>query len=222
MTKSFKKIVLGGAMVVAVGSAIVIGNGSLVTNVLAANNNQKAPVVSADTFSTQADASLGQKAFNAKGDGNTASVQYNVNPALKMNVKDLTDAQTKSGYVIIPKNGGQVIAKKTDDGKLQIISNNVKPSFISGTPGKNDITQENAIEIAKKAIIKKYALTDKTLSRFSISAKFNVINPGKPEWGIDFYPTIQEDFSEIGNYYIIINSPSGEVTKVLSAADGLG
>ncbi len=79
-----------------------------------------------------------------------------------------------------------------------------------------------AIQTAKDAIIQGYSLTGETLSKFSIHAALNVIDPKAPVWCITFYPTNQNDFSKIGNYYITIDSLSGKVLKIMTAADGVG
>jgi hypothetical protein len=196
MKKNLSGILLSCAAVVAIGAVVVAGNGLLVANAMAADNDQTSPVVSADKISSQTAPSIGAGTKN--------------------------ETQAQDGYQIITKANGQVIVKTLPNGEFEVISDNTKPVFVSGTPGKNDITKEKAIEIARNAIIKKYALSDKTLSRFTVSADFNIVNPKQPTWHVNFLPTDQSDYSEIGNYFITINSPSGEVVKLSSAADGVG
>lgn len=198
MKKSFSRILLSCAMVVAVGAVAVAGNGLLVSQAMAASDSQTSPVVSADMI----------------------SVQKNTNPVIGAEIKNETQAQ--GDYQIVNKPSGQVIVRNLPNGDFEVISDNSKPTFIAGTPGKNDIAEEKAIEIAKKAIVEKFSLSDEALSRFTVTANFDIVNPEQPTWNINYAPTNQSDYSEIGNYLVIINSPSGEVAKLLSAADGIG
>lgn len=198
MKKSFSRILLSCAVVAAIGATAVAGNGLLIANAMAAGSDQTPPVVSEDFV----------------------SIQKNTDPAI--DTEAVRETQAQEGYQIVNKPSGQVIVKNLPNGDFEVISDNTKPVFVSGTPGKGDLTKEEAIEIAKKAIVKKYALSDETLARFTVSADFNVVNPEKPLWGVNFCPTKQSDYSEIGNYFAEINSPSGEVAKLLSAADAVG
>lgn len=221
MKKSFSRILMSCAMVVAVGGVAVAGNDLWVTQAMAARDNQTSPVISADKI----------------------SVQKNTNPVIGAETKNET--QSKGDYQIVNKPDGQVIVRNLPNGDFKVISDNTKPTFIAGTPGKNDITKEKAIEIAKNAIVEKFSLSDKTLSRFTVTANFNIVNPKlnkedmkyttrfkyadldivnskQPTWQVTYDPTNQSDYSEIGHYTVIINSSSGEVVKLSSAADGLG
>lgn len=133
---------------------------------------------------------------------------------------------TEESVMVVNDPNGQIILDKQRNAEIHLKrlkeSITAKPVFIEGTPSKNDLAKDEAVKIAKKAVVEKYALTDETLSRFSILTSFNVVNPDKPEWGITLNPTNQNDYPEIGTYHIIIKSPSGEVVKILSAADGVG
>jgi hypothetical protein len=197
MKKNLSRILLSCAVVVAIGAVAVAGNGLILANAIA-GTNQTSPIVSADKV----------------------SAQENTGTSIGADTKN--EAQSQDGYQIINKANGQIIVKTLPNGDFELISDNTKPTFVSGTPGKNDITKEKAIEIARSAIIKKYALSDEALSKFTVSADFNIVNPEQPIWQVNFLPTDQSDYSQIGNYFITINSPSGEVVKLLSAADGIG
>jgi len=198
MKKNFSRILLSCAMIVAVGAVAVAGNGLLVSKVMAASDSQMSPVVSADMI----------------------SVQKNTNPVIGAEIKNKT--QEQGDYQIVNKPSGQVIVRNLPNGDFEVISDSTKPTFIAGTPGKNDIAEEKAIEIAKKAIVEKFSLSDEALSRFTVTANFDIVNSEQPTWNVNYAPTNQSDYSEIGNYLVIINSPSGEVAKLLSAADGIG
>jgi len=97
-----------------------------------------------------------------------------------------------------------------------------KLPFIEGVPGEDDITAETAVETATRTIQGKYALTDETLARFTPEALLNVANPDEPVWSVVFNPVSNSDFSEIGCYSVTINANTGEISSVLSAADGIG
>lgn len=119
---------------------------------------------------------------------------------------------------------GQVIViHPTDDQWIDTLKKDCgKTTFVAGTPGTNDIAKEKAIKIAKSAVVKKYALSDDTLSKFTISSNLNVIDVDHPIWIIGFTPTNQSDFSNIGVYVAELNSHSGDVIKLSSAADAVG
>lgn len=110
------------------------------------------------------------------------------------------------------------IVKKMEEIKKELEN----PVCVEGTPSANDIAVDNAVDIAKLAIQEKYALTDETLKRFSVHTGFNVVDPKHPTWHINFYPTIQSDFAEIGCYNVILDSVTGEIIEISSAADGRG
>ncbi|MEA4934480.1 MAG: hypothetical protein VB071_13000 [Lawsonibacter sp.] len=198
MKKKFPRILLSSALVMSIGAAAVAGNGLLVAHAMSASNDQSAPVVSADTVQGYTDTSIGAKTHAQSSPLNT------------------------DGYQIVNKPSGQVIVKNLPDGDFLVISDNTKPTFVAGTPGANDISKEKALEIARKAIIEKYALSDETISRFTVSADFDIVNPEQPTWKVNYLPTDQSDYSEIGNYFVTIVSQSGEVVKLLSAVDGVG
>ena len=139
---------------------------------------------------------------------------------------DTASAQTseQKENEITSGTGGQVLViHPTDDQWINTLKKDCgKATFVAGTPGANDIAKEKAISIAKSAIVKKYALSKDTLSKFTISANLNVIDADHPIWTIGFTPTNQSDFSNIGVYLAELNSHSGDVIKLSSAADAVG
>ncbi len=125
----------------------------------------------------------------------------------------------KAGSVI---EGDGKIVQAVVDRDRQSAEGDRNSGFIHGIPSKDDLAKEDAINIARDALIEEFALTDETLAMFSISSMFNIADPEAPKWSIVFYPTNQNDFSKIGTYNILIDSLSGKILKILTAADGVG
>jgi chaperonin GroEL (HSP60 family) len=130
-----------------------------------------------------------------------------------------TSVLVQSGIVTVSGEGA-LTAMVGDDGVL--VFEAFTPIFVEGVPGENDIDAETAVETAARAVQDKYALTDKTLARFTIEALLNVANSDEPVWSIVFNPANNSAFSAIGCYSVIINSKTGEIFSILSAADGIG
>ncbi len=224
------KVILIFAVTLAIGMTAVIGNSYLVSMVMAADAEQKMPVIADDkvpggepsvnTVEEQGHIALLQGPDSPKivvqagKDGSLANVhstQIIENIVLKefgKGLEDLTEAEN-----IALRNILREIAPENESGNKL---------FVPGTPSDVDLAEEEAVKIAQNAVVEKFALTDDTLSRFSVHAAFNVVNPDQPVWCVTLFPTKQEDFAEIGNYYIVLNSQSGEIVQILSAADGIG
>jgi prepilin-type processing-associated H-X9-DG protein len=96
--------------------------------------------------------------------------------------------------------------------------------YAEGQPGEGDIAKEDAVSTAIKAVTDKYALTEETLGRFSVTAKFYSVYEDMPGalWNVSLYPSNVGEFSEIGCYTALIGASTGETLKTLSAADGKG
>ncbi len=197
MTQKLKKAVLSLAVTAAIGAGAIGANALLMSSAFAADTSQKAPVITSEAAPENTNA------------GNIATV-------------------------VADGNGNQAIVSEQDQSEKDLIANdpvnaeklkmekNYKPTFVAGTPSEKDLTEEKAIELAKKSVDSEYALTDDTWSKFSTGAVLNVTNPEAPVWSITFYPTNQNDFSQIGTYNVTIDSLSGKILKIMSAADGVG
>lgn len=216
MKKKWTKVVSGLALTAAIGAGAIGANSFLTSLALAADVKEGTPVITTDTKET---------GENTEDLLENTNVWQSDNPDIVIKTDD---------------NGNQTIVfdeSLTEEEKLQLekdleraqIDRNggadeseTTPVFVEGTPSTDDLTKEEAIQIATKAIIEDYALTNETLSKFSIHTAFNVVDPKNPVWSITFYPTNQSDFAQIGNYNLTIDSLSGEVITILSAADGVG
>lgn len=95
--------------------------------------------------------------------------------------------------------------------------------FETGEPGAYDIALEEAIDIAIKALVERYALNETILDRFNIDTAFlNLYQRDSSVWKISLEPNNVLEFSEIGTYSAFLDSRTGEVVRLLSAADGRG
>ena len=100
----------------------------------------------------------------------------------------------------------------------------VPPRYVKGEPMMGDIGQDDAISISVKAITEKYALKQTTLNRFTITAEYYAVYEEIPcaVWWVNLYPTNRDEYSEIGCYTAVLNTQTGEVIQLLSAADSKG
>lgn len=93
-------------------------------------------------------------------------------------------------------------------------------------PGEQDIDEQTAVATAIKAITQHFALKAEVLERFSLNpaprfySQYEDIDV--PVWWVNLYPTNTDDFGEIGCYTAILDAATGEVLRLLSAADGKG
>lgn len=192
MTRKLTKAVLSLAVTAAIGAAAIGVNGFFVANALAAPNDRETPVITSEAAPMNTNA------------GSTATV-------------------------VADGNGNQAIVSEQDKLQLQrdldakrSTAESSNSTFVAGTPSEKDLTEKKAIELAKKSVDGEYALTDDTWSKFSTGAVLNVVDPKVPVWSVTFYPTNQNDFSQIGTYNVTIDSFSGKIIKIMSAADGVG
>lgn len=196
MSKKLSKVVLGLAVTAVIGAGAIGVNALAVSSALAADTNQKAPVITADAAPVETE-SGNTATVVADGNGNQAIVSEQDKIQFEKDLKAANDLKAKA-------------------------EKDYKPTFVAGTPSEKDLTEEKAIELAKKSVDSEYALTDETWSKFSTGAVLNVVDLKAPVWSVTFYPTNQNDFSQIGTYNVTIDSFSGKIIKIMSAADGVG
>ena len=201
MSKKFPKVafVLSFAVVMTLGI-----NALIVSSIFAEDVNSKPAVITSDNKSESEQVQLksGETISEA-----VVTIDEHGNKSIVFN-ESLSEEER------------QQIEKDLES--IKTVNSDDNPSFVEGTPTANDLTQEDALKIAKDALIKKYALSDKTLNMFSVHAAFNVVDPAAPTWNITFYPTNNDDFSKIGNYNVTIDSSTGKINSILSAADSIG
>lgn len=95
-------------------------------------------------------------------------------------------------------------------------------TFEHGLPGEGDIPEEEAIRIAREAVMERYALKEETMELFEPKLMFNVANPDRAEWRVYFYPIDMEMFAELSMYGAFLYAGTGEVFHTESAADANG
>lgn len=116
---------------------------------------------------------------------------------------------------------GAIIDDKLDD-SIHVYATSISRE---GTPLENEISSDKAIEIGIAALAQKYALTQETLDRFTVTAQYYEMTPetpGRHAWWVNLYPTNTDEFSEIGCYWTYIDAETGKALQLNSAADGKG
>ena len=83
------------------------------------------------------------------------------------------------------------------------------------------VPEEKALFLARGAVVKTYNLRYELFDRFTITAKHQS-NGEQTYWWVLYYPANSEDFLEIGCYNVWLDTLTGEVVLISSAADGLG
>ena len=228
-----KKIMPGVAL--ALVCATLITGSAFAISAAAANPMETAPIITEANAADFIANDLNVVAVSSEGTGGTpvlvqgglVTVSGQDNKTWKIGDEGL---EFESGYepvfseedgIVTVTGQGSVTWNVSEEGGLGAIGG-YEPIFIVGVPGEDDIAAETAIETATRAIKDKYALTDKTLARFTSEASFNVANPDEPVWSVVFNPANNSDFSEIGCYSVTINAKTGEIVNILSAADSIG
>ena len=207
-----KRKIVGVALTLALSASVIVG-GALMISAASAKSIKTAPAVKKKSEVSSPTESKKTIAVLVKSGNGTVLEQVPVDSDLG---KKLAAAGATAGIdtVISPESLKSL--------KLDSDTPPPAPEFVEGVPGKDDLTKEAAISAAKKAVQSKYAVTDKTMARFTAYPQFNVADPAKPQWAVAFDPTNSSDFSEIGGYYVILNARTGAVIKIMSAADGVG
>lgn len=212
-----KKLAPGIAAAV-IGGGIIAANGFLITPALAGADRTGVPVFSADAAANGG--VPGEAAVHKQLDQDTVDLLLDLRANNSLSLDDV-----QAAIVTVNEDGKQIIVsndlQRVLESRLKE-RDNAASAFVAGTPAANDLTELQAIASAKTAVVKEFALTRETLSRFSVHAALNVADPQKPVWSITLYPAISSDFADIGTYHIDLDSLSGEIIQLLSAADGVG
>jgi len=202
--KKLTTLILPGVVTLGIGAGAIFGNGFIASHAMATNINTESP------------ATITSQNILATSQANNKDTVTDALHDFGSDVKTVILKRLGTGSAVIIGYGadGKILSTKQID--------NVPLTFVKGEPGENDITKEKAIDVATNALVQKYALKQETLNRFSSHAEFNVVNPDSPEWCIDFSPTNPDELSEIGYYYVTVNSKTGEVIQMTSASADVG
>ena len=89
-----------------------------------------------------------------------------------------------------------------------------------GLPGPDDIPEDEALSLAKRAFLSEYGLTEEDLAEFFIRMDYLIINPAKPVWAVALnakdHPVTEDA------YYLELDSETGEIVLSWHAAMGHG
>jgi len=164
--------------------------------------------------------------FSSAPEGTLINADYLDNPG--GSVLELiaeSDGKTKT-FAIFTKPDGSIIRKIEITGSNEEILKRSdaegEPEFVEGEPAPGDLSEEAATKKARDTIVKKYALTAETLAKFDIERRLDVYDPNAKVWYIYFFPRNEGDFQKIGSYYVGVNAKTGKITKIMTAADGVG
>lgn len=89
---------------------------------------------------------------------------------------------------------------------------------VHGLPGEDNMSRDEAVQLAKETIMKTYRLKKTALARFNVQVEFNVIDAGNPVWQIYFDVKNTDDFAALGLYHVSINDATREIVKLEDAS----
>ena len=230
--KKHTALILSGALTLAIGAAVIVGNGWVASKVMAFGISEETPAKITNTgYEVQQSTTVGinfteevqQPATvgtSLSESGETTVVADDGVAEGKILMKTLPN-----GEVILESEGaaeGKVQMKLLPNGEVILVP--YTATHVEGEPGESNIKEKDAISIGVKAITDKYALRQELLGRYSITAIFYTVyeDVDGAVWWVNLYPTNAEDFVEIGTYTALLNGETGEVIRLLSAADGKG
>lgn len=89
---------------------------------------------------------------------------------------------------------------------------------IYGMPGEDDMPEDVAIRIAKRAVQLQHGISEKIMDTYDAFCEFIVDNPDVPKWSIIF---IAKDGMTI-DYRVTINAYTGRILQVYAGEEGWG
>ena len=89
---------------------------------------------------------------------------------------------------------------------------------VHGLPGEDNMSRDEAVQMAKETIMKAYRLKEAALDRFNVQVEFNVIDAECPVWQIYFDVKDTGDFAALGLYRVFINDATREIVKLEDAS----
>lgn len=95
--------------------------------------------------------------------------------------------------------------------------------IVHGLPGEVNMIIEDVTDLAKKAVIAKYDVKEEVLDElFKVQVTFNVINPNKPLWAVEYRVKDGVDVNDLGYYRVEIDDYTGDIENLYSIADAKG
>lgn len=90
---------------------------------------------------------------------------------------------------------------------------------VHGLPGEDNMSEEEAVLLAKETIAEVYRLKEAALEKFNVQVEFNVIDSENPVWQIYFDVKDSDDFAALGLYRVFIDDTTKEIIKLEDASD---
>lgn len=91
--------------------------------------------------------------------------------------------------------------------------------YPSGLPREGDLTQENALALAKLALCEEFGLTEERLAKAEVIPHYLVArDTNGPEWAFLFFFGGQEDY----DYYVSMDAESGAILNIMQEGMGNG
>ena len=252
--KKHTALFMSGALTLAIGAAVIVGNIWAASQVFASAINEETPakIIStgyeaqqmsatkindtaytaqqpntADITPPQSDVSNGGiEIVRNYGEGKMKTVMKTLENGEIILLEYLLDDESQTSVSVIHPSGE--IRNLDGDDAMAVITGFdgiVRiPKNVKGDPSDSGITEKDAVSTAVNAIVDKYALKQEIVSRYTITAAYYTVyeDIDGAVWWVLLYPTNVDDFVEIGCYTALINGETGEVVKLLSAADGKG
>ena len=194
MTKTQKRTTLIGAIALTliIGCGLILGNAVLASQAMSTN---------------------GEPA----GENIIQPLPLNARPIALQ--QDNAAAGRVSTAILTNEHGETVIVET-----VRRAAEEANPLYIEGSPDLSKISEETAIANAIELLKGKYALRQETIDRFTVEAIFytKYEDITEPVWWVNLYPANINDYADIGCYWALINSDTGEAAGLFSAADGRG
>lgn len=97
-------------------------------------------------------------------------------------------------------------------------------AVVYGVPGEDNMTLEEAVELARQGILAKYAVkAEVLLGKFKVEASYftHFMDYEVPLWMIDFRVKDYDDMMDLGHYLVYIFDQTREM-ELYNAADSVG
>ena len=247
--KMQSKFISAIALTLAIGGVLIAGNAAIAARTAAAgaetenqaaiSNEKPATTEPVTAISSVKPEAVEQAASISNAKTDTAEQVTAIKNATPETAEIFTTMKTlPNGATVIvangevtvdaPSNGNDTAYSfyyNSDSGVFDVIErSDILGPYVEGQPGGDDIEKEAAVSVAVKSITDKYALKQTTLDKFYITATYysTYEDISGAVWFINLNPINAGDFSEIGCYTAVLNAETGDVLRLLSAADGKG
>ena len=237
--KKHTALLLSGALTLAIGAAVIVGNGWVASQVMAFGISEETPAkITGTSYEAQQAAAnndtlpeydweanpdeypiIGKRGvitlLKSAGNGNVVTLGYTV-----------VDGNVGKATVIYPSGEVELLEGEAAATAVEGFGGLELKEFLTyteGEPGENDIVEADAIAIGINAVTDKYALKREILDKFNITAVFYTVyeDIDGAVWCVSLNPVNRDEYWDIGgNYTAILNAETGDALQVFSAVDG--